>query len=361
MACSLHRPTTDTPTGRTTTGSERLPTAKRRAASEQLQCGRRRCDTCVEQSFPAGAQIVSVAANGRSVVLNETATGPRANHTGTDVLGVPSLQWHAAAGRQPVGVQQPVAVQRRVRRQPRGNWLSTGTIPGVHGIGSVTRRTINHWDMGTATVRASEPDQLDHQRQTRSWASDDGTNNRPATTPRTCVPSTTQLREVQGTVRPRVTMSPWRVQPGSDRRRSWASACPPTPSVTTTSWTQRRRRSTLGRRARHRSVRSGMRPSTDIDNDGRVGSGRRRRRRGQAAECRSGDHQDGRREHSEARGGQVRYTIVASNAGPAAVTGATVNDSFPSTLSGPINWTCTPAGGATCGGSEPAPETSVGR
>ena len=34
----------------------------------------------------------------------------------------------------------------------------------------------------------------------------------------------------------------------------------------------------------------------------------------------------------------------------AAVTGATVNDTF-RRAGGPINWTCTPAGGATCGGS----------
>jgi uncharacterized repeat protein (TIGR01451 family) len=50
------------------------------------------------------------------------------------------------------------------------------------------------------------------------------------------------------------------------------------------------------------------------------------------------------------RGSQVRYTIVVANPGPNAVTGATVTDSFPNTLSGTINWTCTTTGGATCGG-----------
>ena len=51
------------------------------------------------------------------------------------------------------------------------------------------------------------------------------------------------------------------------------------------------------------------------------------------------------------RGGAVRYTIVASNPGPNAVTGAVIADAFPNTLSGSISWTCTTTGGATCGGS----------
>ncbi|MFN8486061.1 MAG: SdrD B-like domain-containing protein [Caldilineaceae bacterium] len=54
------------------------------------------------------------------------------------------------------------------------------------------------------------------------------------------------------------------------------------------------------------------------------------------------------------RGSQVRYTIVVSNNGPNAVTGATVTDNFPTgilgVLSGTINWTCATTGGATCGG-----------
>jgi uncharacterized repeat protein (TIGR01451 family) len=50
------------------------------------------------------------------------------------------------------------------------------------------------------------------------------------------------------------------------------------------------------------------------------------------------------------RGEQIRYTIVASNAGPENVTGATIADTFPSALSGTINWTCATTGGATCGG-----------
>ncbi|MEO8357149.1 MAG: SdrD B-like domain-containing protein [Chloroflexota bacterium] len=52
-------------------------------------------------------------------------------------------------------------------------------------------------------------------------------------------------------------------------------------------------------------------------------------------------------------GTQIRYTITVSNAGPEAVTGATVTDLFPtrSPLSGTINWTCTTTGGASCGGT----------
>ena len=45
-------------------------------------------------------------------------------------------------------------------------------------------------------------------------------------------------------------------------------------------------------------------------------------------------------------GGSVTYTITASNAGPDAVTGATVADTFPAILT--ATWTCVGAGGGTC-------------
>ncbi|HMT08347.1 MAG TPA: Calx-beta domain-containing protein [Pyrinomonadaceae bacterium] len=45
-------------------------------------------------------------------------------------------------------------------------------------------------------------------------------------------------------------------------------------------------------------------------------------------------------------GGGVVYTIVASNAGPDPVTGATVTDTFPAELT--ASWTCVGAGGGTC-------------
>lgn len=50
-------------------------------------------------------------------------------------------------------------------------------------------------------------------------------------------------------------------------------------------------------------------------------------------------------------GGSVTYTITAINLGPSAVTGATVSDTFPTSLS--CIWTCVGAGGGTCtsGGS----------
>jgi uncharacterized repeat protein (TIGR01451 family) len=50
------------------------------------------------------------------------------------------------------------------------------------------------------------------------------------------------------------------------------------------------------------------------------------------------------------RGDALRYTIVVSNLGTSAVNGAIVSDIFPNALSGPIGWTCTSTGGATCGG-----------
>jgi uncharacterized repeat protein (TIGR01451 family) len=48
-------------------------------------------------------------------------------------------------------------------------------------------------------------------------------------------------------------------------------------------------------------------------------------------------------------GGSTTYTIVASNAGPDPVTGATVADTFPASLS--CTWTCVGAGGGTCAAS----------
>jgi uncharacterized repeat protein (TIGR01451 family) len=46
-------------------------------------------------------------------------------------------------------------------------------------------------------------------------------------------------------------------------------------------------------------------------------------------------------------GNPLTYTIVASNAGPNAATGASVDDAFPATLTG-CTWTCVGAGGGTC-------------
>ena len=48
----------------------------------------------------------------------------------------------------------------------------------------------------------------------------------------------------------------------------------------------------------------------------------------------------------------VQYIIVASNAGPSGVTGATVTDNFSTNLTG-VNWTCAGSGGASCTASGP--------
>jgi uncharacterized repeat protein (TIGR01451 family) len=47
-------------------------------------------------------------------------------------------------------------------------------------------------------------------------------------------------------------------------------------------------------------------------------------------------------------GSQVTYTITATNNGPSGVTGATVNDNFPASLSS-VTWTCTASAGSSCG------------
>jgi len=46
-------------------------------------------------------------------------------------------------------------------------------------------------------------------------------------------------------------------------------------------------------------------------------------------------------------GQTITYTLVARNAGPTAVTGATVADTFPATLSG-VTWTCAASAGSSC-------------
>jgi uncharacterized repeat protein (TIGR01451 family) len=48
-------------------------------------------------------------------------------------------------------------------------------------------------------------------------------------------------------------------------------------------------------------------------------------------------------------GSVVTYTIVATNPGPSDAPGASVVDTFPGTVTG-VSWTCTPSGGAGCGG-----------
>ncbi len=51
---------------------------------------------------------------------------------------------------------------------------------------------------------------------------------------------------------------------------------------------------------------------------------------------------------SVAPGSQITYTITTLNAGPTAVTSATVTDNFPVSLSS-ITWTCSPSAGSSCG------------
>ena len=50
---------------------------------------------------------------------------------------------------------------------------------------------------------------------------------------------------------------------------------------------------------------------------------------------------------TEVPGTSVTYTVVAGNAGPSAVSAATVTDTMAASLSG-VTWTCVPAGGGSC-------------
>src|SRR5207245_7265786 len=47
------------------------------------------------------------------------------------------------------------------------------------------------------------------------------------------------------------------------------------------------------------------------------------------------------------QGATLTYTIVASNAGPSAVTGATVTDNFPAQVAS-VTWTCAASAGSSC-------------
>lgn len=48
-------------------------------------------------------------------------------------------------------------------------------------------------------------------------------------------------------------------------------------------------------------------------------------------------------------GSTVTYAIVAANAGPSSVSGATVTDIFPAAITGPITWACYASSGSSCG------------
>jgi len=59
-------------------------------------------------------------------------------------------------------------------------------------------------------------------------------------------------------------------------------------------------------------------------------------------------------------GQTVRYTITVTNAGPAAVIGALVQDDFPPSLI-PVSWTCSASAGASCTVSNPNPGNRQGQ
>ena len=99
---------------------------------------------------PAGAQIMSVAANGRSAVLNETATGtsPATSNTNSLTFRV----FRACSGMPPQAASpsaysNPLLFNDVFDDNRAGNWQSTGTTPGVHGIFDTDAF---HWDMGSA-------------------------------------------------------------------------------------------------------------------------------------------------------------------------------------------------------------------
>ncbi len=132
-----------------------------------------------------------------------------------DVLGVPRLQRHAAAGRL-VAIQQPVAVQPRLRRQPGGQLAEHRHDPRRSRHRTGHRRDRQPLGHGSGRQsRSVEPDQLDHQRR-HVGTSDQRQPDQPGG--ERC--SGHQLPEVQdgnahvtGWYDIKVSVSPWRVNP----------------------------------------------------------------------------------------------------------------------------------------------------
>ena len=99
-----------------------------------------------------------------------------------------------------------------------GNWQSTGTLPGVHGIGGVgDPAPINRWDMGTVDgsgLLHPSSSIIDDTATPSHGFVDDGTNNCLAgcATNHASVPNA-NYPKFKAPFNLEVTISPWRVQP----------------------------------------------------------------------------------------------------------------------------------------------------
>ncbi len=344
MACSAASPTFTRTRGRTINGS----------ATYQLQAGAPASSnfiaadvgaTLVSPNVPAGAQIVSVAANGRSVGLNEpaTATSPATASPGLtfsvfrDCSGMPPQAGGATSFSEPLLFNDVFDDNRA------GNWQSTGTTPGVHGIGLVTGETIFHWDMGTADGTGT----LSPTNSIINDVGGHGFNASPTNQVSNGAPGT-NLPKFKAPYDIGVTVSPWRVNPRF-RPTSIVGVSLPANAIGDYHLLDASSPA-VGTGAVNKNVApfgSVNAPSNDIDADPRgapIDEGADEVRTPTADLTITKSHSPA---GSVAFGAAVTYTVTVHNNGPDGVVGAPVTDNFPSQLN-VTAWGCTATAGSSC-------------
>ena len=151
MACVSTSATFTRSRGRTTNGSAifQLQTGTFAAPNSSNFVAADLGATLVSPNIPVGAQIVSIGAGGRSVVLSEAATATSTVNTNGQSFSV----YRACSGQppqtgpSPSTFSNPLLFNNVFNDNRAGNWTSLGTSPGVHGISDTDAY---HWDMGSA-------------------------------------------------------------------------------------------------------------------------------------------------------------------------------------------------------------------
>ncbi|MBK5334096.1 MAG: DUF11 domain-containing protein, partial [Ilumatobacteraceae bacterium] len=224
---------------------------------------------------------------------------------------------------------------------------STGTTPGVHGIGLVTGEAINHWDMGTA-------DGSGVLNPTNSIINDvAGHGFNPSATNQVAngAPGT-NYPKFKAPYNITVSVSPWRVNPRF-RPTAIVGVSLPANAIGDYHLLDATSPAVNAGAASKSGVNA---PGNDIDNDGRaapVDEGADEVRPPSSDMTVTKTHTPA----SVAPGGVVTYTIDATNLGPDAVVGATVTDGFPAKLSN-VSWTCTIFAVGTGAGTNSCPAPS---
>ncbi len=297
--------------------------------------------TLVANFVPAGAQIVSVSANGNSATLSVAATGSgNQNHPNLafdvyrDCSGMPP---------QPTGASpfaNPLIFNDIFEDNRAGNWQTTGTNYGVNGIGLFTDEAIYHWDMGLADGPGTlSPHYSIINDDDGNGFTDDGTNqlhNELIGGP-THVPYVSDA-QFQSPFDIKVSVSPWRVNPrfrptsilgvslpanaigdyhivrGSPAQDAGVTQYPPLPATAVATA-----------------------PTSDIDADGRSNPDEG----ADEIPPPSADLSITKTDNvTDVTPGQaLTYTVVVTDNGPDAVTAAPVTDTFPAGLT-VSSWTC---------------------